>query len=110
MRGRHPGRSIVHGWKAGEAGGAGEEAAMSAGQSLRRGYAYGVSTAGHSGSALERRSGSADMVSLIVLATILVVAAAVASDPVLSVSIGRVFGTAWSDTVEFLMGVVSRAG
>ena len=38
---------------------------MSAGQNLRRGYAYGVSTAVHSGT-IERRS-SPDMVSLIVL-------------------------------------------
>ena len=82
---------------------------MSAGQNLRRGYAYGVNAAVHSGT-IERRSGSPDMVSLIVLATIVLVIAAVASDPVLSASIGRIFGTAWSDTIEFLMKLVSRAG
>lgn len=82
---------------------------MSAGQNLRRGYAYGVHTAVHSGS-IERRSGSPDMVSLIVLATIVLVIAAVASDPVLSASVGRVFGTAWSDSLGFLMRLVSRAG
>jgi hypothetical protein len=81
---------------------------MSAGQNLRRGYAYGVSTTVHSGS-LERR-GSPDMVSLIVLATIVVVIAAVASDPVLSASVGRVFGTAWSETLALLARLVSRAG
>lgn len=50
------------------------------------------------------------MVSLIVLATIVLVIAAVASDPVLSASVGRVFGTAWSDSLGFLMRLVSRAG
>lgn len=82
---------------------------MSAGQNLRRGYAYGVHAAVHSGS-IERRSGSPDMVSLIVLATIVLVIAAVASDPVLSASFGRVFGTAWSDSLGFLLRLVSRAG
>lgn len=81
---------------------------MSAGQNLRRGYAYGVSTAVHSG-AIERRSGSPDMVSLIVLATIVLVIAAVASDPVLSASVGRAFGTAWSDSLAFLTRFVGRA-
>ena len=79
---------------------------MSAGQNLRRGYAYVVHGAVHSGT-IERRS-SPDMVSLIVLATIVVVIAAIASDPVLSASVGRVFGTAWSETIAFLMRVVSR--
>jgi hypothetical protein len=107
LRERAAGRSIVRGWKAGRAGGAGEEAAMSAGQNLRRGYAYGVHGTVHSGT-IERRSGSPDMVSLIVLATIVVVIAAVASDPVLSASFGQVFGTAWSETIAFLMRLVSR--
>ena len=52
---------------------------MSAGQNLRRGYAYGVHTATHSGGTLERRSGSPDMVSLIMLATIVLVIAAAAA-------------------------------
>jgi hypothetical protein len=82
---------------------------MSAGQNLRRGYAYGVSSAVHSGS-IERRSGSPDMVSLIVLATIVLVIAAVASDPVLSASVGRIFGTAWSDVIALFARLVSRAG
>jgi hypothetical protein len=79
---------------------------MSAGQNLRRGYAYGVHGSVHSGT-IERRN-SPDMVSLIVLATIVVVIAAVASDPVLSASFARVFGTAWSETMAFLMRLVSR--
>ena len=79
---------------------------MSAGQNLRRGYAYGVHGAVHPGT-IERRS-SPDMVSLIVLATIVVVIAAIAADPVLSASVGRVFGTAWSETIAFLMRLVSR--
>ena len=82
--------------------------AMSAGQSLRRGYAYGVSTAVHSGPTLGRRNQSADVVSLIVMATLIFVIVAVASDPVLAASAGRVFGTAWSDAVGFLLGVVGR--
>jgi hypothetical protein len=82
---------------------------MSAGQNLRRGYAYGVHTAVHSGS-IERRSATPDIVSLIVMATLIFVIVAVASDPVLAASIGRVFGTAWSDMLGFFMRVVSRAG
>ena len=82
--------------------------AMSAGQGLRRGYAYGVSTAVHSGPALGQRDRSTDVLSLIVLATIIFVIAAVASDPVLTASVGRIFGTAWSDAIGFLLRVVSR--
>jgi hypothetical protein len=83
---------------------------MSAGQNLRRGYAYGVSAAVHSGSTLERRGGSLDMASLILVATIVLVVVAVLSDPVLSASIGRILGTAWSDALRFFMRLVSRAG
>jgi hypothetical protein len=83
---------------------------MSAGQNLRRGYAYGVSSAVHSGGTLGRRSGSPDMVSLIMLATIVLVIAAVVADPVLSASVGHVLGTAWSDSLAFLTRLVSRAG
>jgi hypothetical protein len=79
--------------------------AMSAGHSLRRGYAYGVSTV-HSGPA--RRNASADMLSLIVMATLIFVIVAVASDPVLAGTVGRIFGTAWSDAIAFLLRVVSR--
>ena len=82
---------------------------MSAGQNLRRGYAYGVSPATHSGGTLERH-GSPDMVSLIMLATVVLIIAAVASDPVLSASIGHILGTAWSDSLAFLTRLVSRAG
>ena len=82
---------------------------MSAGQNLRRGYAYGVNAV-HSGASLERRSGSPDIVSLTVMATIVFVIVAVASDPVLAASVGQVFGTAWSDSLAFLMGLVNRAG
>jgi hypothetical protein len=46
------------------------------------------------------------MVSLIVLATIVVVIAAIMSDPVLSASFGRVFGTAWSESLAFLARLV----
>jgi hypothetical protein len=81
---------------------------MSAGQSLRRGYAYGVSPAVHSGPALGRRSVSTDMVSLIVMGTLIFVIVAVASDPVLAASVGRLFGTAWSDAMAFLLQLVSR--
>lgn len=83
---------------------------MSAGQSLRRGYAYGVNPAVHSGPTLERRSGSNSMFSLIVMATLILVTVAVASDPVLAASAGRIVGTAWADMLEFFMRVVGRAG
>jgi uncharacterized membrane protein YccC len=46
------------------------------------------------------------MASLIVLATIVVVIAAVMSDPVLSASFGRVFGTAWSEALALLARLV----
>jgi hypothetical protein len=48
------------------------------------------------------------MVSLIVIATVVLVIAAMASNPILAASIGQIFGTAWSDTIAFLMRVVSR--
>jgi hypothetical protein len=81
---------------------------MSAGQSLRRGYAYGVNPAVHSGPALARRNPSTDIVSLIVMATLIFVIVAVASDPVLAASAGRIFGTAWSDAIGLILRVVSR--
>jgi hypothetical protein len=62
----------------------------------------------HSG--FDRRSGSPDMVTLIVIATIVLVIAAVVADPVLSGSIGRILGTAWSESVRFLVRLVSRTG
>ncbi len=80
---------------------------MSAGQSFRRGYAYGVSAAVHSGPTLGRRA-STDIVSLILMAMIVFVIVAVASDPVLAASVGRIFGTAWSDAFGFFARVVSR--
>jgi hypothetical protein len=50
------------------------------------------------------------MLSLVMLATIVLVIAAVASDPILAASIGRILGTAWSDAIAFFTRVVSRAG
>jgi hypothetical protein len=48
------------------------------------------------------------MVSLIVMATLVFVIVAVASDPVLAASVGRIFGTAWSDAIAFFLQLVSR--
>jgi hypothetical protein len=48
------------------------------------------------------------MASLIVMATLIFVIVAVASDPVLAASVGRAFGTAWSDAIEFFLRAVSR--
>jgi len=81
---------------------------MSAGQGLRRGYAYGVSTAVHSGPSLAQRHASTDMVKLAVMATFIFVIVAVVSDPILAGSVGRVFGTAWSDAIALLLRIVSR--
>jgi hypothetical protein len=81
---------------------------MSAGQSLRRGYAYGVSAAVHSGPTLEQRSVSMDIVTLIVMTTLVFVIVAVASDPVLAASVGRMVGTAWSDAIAFFVQLVGR--
>jgi hypothetical protein len=50
------------------------------------------------------------VLSLIVMATIVFVIVAVASDPVLAASAGKVIGTAWADMVGLLMSLVSRAG
>jgi hypothetical protein len=48
------------------------------------------------------------MVKLAVMATFIFVIVAVVSDPVLAGSVGRVFGTAWSDAVALLVRMVSR--
>jgi hypothetical protein len=42
------------------------------------------------------------------MATLIFVIVAVASDPVLAASAGRIFGTAWSDAIALLLRVVSR--
>ena len=49
-----------------------------------------------------------DIASLIVMATLVFVIIAVASDPVLAASVGRTFGTAWSDAIAFFVQLVSR--
>jgi len=49
-----------------------------------------------------------DIASLIVMATLVFVIVAVASDPVLAASVGRMFGTAWSDAIAFFVQLVSR--
>jgi hypothetical protein len=48
------------------------------------------------------------MLSLVVMATIIFVVVAVASDPILAASTGRILGTAWSDSLAFLLRLVSR--
>jgi hypothetical protein len=48
------------------------------------------------------------MLSLVVMATLIFVIVAVASDPVLAASTGRIIGTAWSDAVGLLMRSMSR--
>jgi hypothetical protein len=48
------------------------------------------------------------MLSLVVMVTIIIVVVAVASDPVLAASTGRILGTAWSDSLAFLISLVSR--
>jgi hypothetical protein len=84
---------------------------MSAGQSLRRGgYAYGLNAAVHTGPILDRRGGAPDVLSLVFMATIVIVIAAVASDPVLTAAAKQILGTAWSDAVALLSRVVNRAG
>jgi hypothetical protein len=83
---------------------------MSAGQSLRRGYAYGTHTIVHSAPTLERRSVPSNLGSLTVLATLILLVTVVASDPVLAASAAKIIGTAWSDILGLLMAVVSRVG
>ena len=48
------------------------------------------------------------MASLIVMATLIFIIVAVASDPVLAGTVGRIFGTAWSDAIGLLLRMVSR--
>jgi len=48
------------------------------------------------------------MASLFVMATIVFVIVAIASDPVLAASAWRLFGTAWSDAIGLVLRVVSR--
>jgi hypothetical protein len=48
------------------------------------------------------------MFSVVLMATLIFVIVAVASDPVLAASAGRIFGTAWSDAIALLLRVVSR--
>jgi hypothetical protein len=49
-----------------------------------------------------------DIASLIVMATLVFVIIAVASDPVLAASVGRMCGTAWSDAIASHGHLVSR--
>jgi hypothetical protein len=83
---------------------------MSAGQSLRRGYAYGVSPAAvYSGPTFTRRA-STNAFSLIAMATLILVVVAIASDPVLAAAAARILGTAWSDALGLFARLLSRAG
>jgi hypothetical protein len=77
---------------------------MSAGQSVRRGYAYGVSTTSHSHS----RTGSPDMAALILTGFTVLVVVAVLSDDVISAAIAQTLGTLWSDAVGMLSQVLRR--
>jgi len=82
---------------------------MSAGQSVRRGYAYGVNPAVYSAPLLGRRA-TTNIFSLILMATLIFVIVAVASDPVLAASAARILGTAWSDAMALLALLLRRAG
>ena len=79
---------------------------MSAGHSLRRGYAYGASL--HSVTDTPRESSGG--LPVIVIVTIVLIVAAIASDGVLASAVGQLIGTTWSDSIQFLLGVVSRVG
>jgi len=58
---------------------------------------------------LERRA-TTNIFSLIVMAALIFVIVAVASDPVLAASAARILGTAWSDAVALISLLLRRAG
>ena len=76
---------------------------------MRRGYAFGVNPAVYSAPMLGRRA-TTNIFSLIVMATLIFVIVAVASDPVLAASAARILGTAWSDAVALISLLLRRAG
>ncbi|HEY7623917.1 MAG TPA: hypothetical protein VIA63_02710 [Candidatus Limnocylindria bacterium] len=78
---------------------------MSAGGNLRRGYAYGVPV---SVDPRTHETYSPSLFSLLTIALMIVMVAAIASDPHLVTAIGRALGTAWSDFVGLLLGVLGR--
>jgi hypothetical protein len=79
---------------------------MSAGQSLRRGYAYGMSASIHATS--RSRNGSPDMAALVLTGFVVLVVVAVLSDDVISAAIAQTLGTLWSDAVGMLTQVLRR--
>lgn len=79
---------------------------MSAGQSLRRGYAYGMSATIHSTS--RSRNGAPDMAVLVLTGFVVLVVVAVLSDDVVAAWLAQLVGTVWSDTVATLAQVLRR--
>jgi hypothetical protein len=79
---------------------------MSAGGNLRRGYAYGVSIpVDHS----THETYSPSLLSLLTVTLMVIIAAAIASDPHIVTAIGRALGTAWSDFVTLVLRLVGGA-
>jgi hypothetical protein len=73
---------------------------MSAGQSLRRGYAYPPSTI-NAKSESDRRT--EEFVLVIIAATVILLAIAALSDPAVAAAFGRMIGTAWTDAVALMI-------
>ena len=72
---------------------------MSAGQSLRRGYAL----VGTTPQVTPRYHWADDVRGVVLIAVLILVILAALSDPVSAAALGRVVGTAWSQAVAVLM-------
>jgi hypothetical protein len=68
---------------------------MSAGQSARRGYAYTVAKT----ELAHRSHRSEELVSIMAAATVIFVAVAALTDPIIATTLGHAVGTAWSSAV-----------
>jgi hypothetical protein len=82
---------------------------MSTGRSTRRGF-YGVNTTFHSAHDYGQRSGTPDMLVMILAAIIVLLVTAVASDEVFSAAAGRMLSALWSDAIRALTQLLPRSG
>lgn len=80
---------------------------MSAGQSVRRGY-YGVSTTITSMPTSQPRSEHAGTAWVVIISSLIVVIAAIASDQAIASSIARILAALWTDGTALLREALSR--
>ena len=81
---------------------------MSGGKAYRHGY---YATVPHTRQHVAEGSTDLEAMFVVIFAAMLIVlVAAVATDPTLSAAIGQIVGTAWSEAVALVMRVVGRSG